>query len=271
VLVDTRVGRLFVETVGEGPEVFLWHSLLCDGGMWKEQTRALRDRFRFVNVDAPGHGRSGPVRRAFTLEDCVDATLQVFDATGLRRPGFCGLSWGGMVGMRLALAHPDRVAALALMDTSARAEIAEKRLRYRVLLGIARVTGPTEALAPAVERLMFSDAFRREHPDVVLEFRGGLLRMDREALTHTVHAVTIDRADITASLPAIATPTLVMCGSADRATPPAQSELIARLVPGARLVAIPGAGHLSALEQPALVNAELASFFGRHLPAPASA
>lgn len=266
-LVETKVGRLFVETQGEGPEVVLWHSLLCDGGMWKEQVRALRDRFRFVNIDAPGHGRSGPVRRAFTLDDCVEAAVQILDAVGLRRPGWCGLSWGGMVGMRLALRHPERVAALALMDTSARSEIAEKKIKYRVLLGIAQVIGVTDTLAPQIERIMFSDRFRREHPDEVLAFRGALKRMDRDALTHTVHAVTLDRDDVTAELPAITAPTLVMCGTADRATPPAQSELIARLIPGARMVPVPGAGHLSALEQPALVNAELAAFFGHHLTA----
>src|SRR5688500_4791150 len=137
-LVETKVGRLFVETVGEGPEVFLWHSLLCDGGMWREQVAALRDQFRLINVDAPGHGRSGPIRRGFTLGDCVDAAVQVMDATGAKRPGFAGLSWGGMVAMRLALRHPERVAALALLDTSARSEMLEKKLKYRVLLGIAQ-------------------------------------------------------------------------------------------------------------------------------------
>jgi len=264
-LVETKVGRLFVEVSGEGPPIVLWHSLLCDGGMWRAQVAALRDRFRLINVDAPGHGRSGPIRRGFSMGDCVDAAIAVMDAVGAERPGFAGLSWGGMVAMRLALRHPERVAALALLDTSARAEIAEKKLRYRVLLAIATTLGPVESLMPQVEKLMFSDGYRAAHRETVMDFRRGVMRMDRDALGYSVRAVVIDRDDVTADLPEIDIPTLVMCGTEDRATPPLQSEVIAKLIPNARLVRIPGAGHLSALEQPDRVNGELAPFFDKHL------
>ena len=57
-LVDTKCGRLFVHVAGEGPDLVLWHSLLCDTGMWKEQLQVLAERYRVVSIDAPGHGRS---------------------------------------------------------------------------------------------------------------------------------------------------------------------------------------------------------------------
>ncbi|MFI5301649.1 MAG: alpha/beta fold hydrolase, partial [Polyangiales bacterium] len=87
--VATALGSLFVEDSEElghpsdgKPTILLWHSFLHHGGMWREQLPMLRDRFRVLNVDAPGHGRSEPVRRDFNMTDCAQAALDVLDATG---------------------------------------------------------------------------------------------------------------------------------------------------------------------------------------------
>src|SRR5690606_28893825 len=104
-LVDTRLGKLFVEVRGEGTPLCLWHSLLCDGGMWRHQVPALAERYRVINIDAPGHGRSATVRAPFSLDDCVDAAITILDALEVEAAHWAGLSWGGMVALRLALTH----------------------------------------------------------------------------------------------------------------------------------------------------------------------
>jgi len=264
-LVETRVGRLYVEVVGKGPEVVLWHSLLCDGGMWREQVDALSDRFRFVNVDGPGHGRSAPMRRGFSLDDCVTAGVQVMDAVGVERAAWCGLSWGGMVGMRLAVQHPDRLAALVLMDTSARRERAAKRPGYLVLATIACTIGPVRPLGRVLAPIFFSDRARRDQPELVERVVSELSRMDPASIAHAADAVVFDRDDVSDRLSTIEAPTLVVVGEDDGATPPAEARLLAERIPRAELLTVPDASHLSALERPDLVNDALGAFLERHV------
>ena len=259
-LVETVCGRLFVDLIGSGPDLVLWHSLLCDGSMWDPQIAELRDRYRIVNIDAPGHGRSAATTAPYTMDDCVTSAEQVMDTIGVARTSWCGLSWGGMVGMRLALRDPDRLDALVLMDTSARRERPAKKAGYRVLEAIAKRTGAIPLVQRPILPLFFTAATMRDRPELVARFSQRLERMDRTSLVHAVDAVIFERDDVSAEIGRIEAPTLVMVGDQDRATPPAEAELIASQIPGARLVTIPRAAHLANLEQPAFVNAEIGRF-----------
>src|SRR5579871_5829161 len=112
----TRLGRWFYEERGSrkrpgDPTILLLHSLLCDGGMWRHQLEPLAGLGRVVVVDAPGHGRS-EVPPPFTLEDHAAALVDLYGETGTEKAVLVGLSWGGMVALRLALASPDRVRAM---------------------------------------------------------------------------------------------------------------------------------------------------------------
>jgi len=264
-LVDTKCGRLFVHVAGEGPDLVLWHSLLCDTGMWKEQLQVLAERYRVVSIDAPGHGRSAPVRGRYTLDDCIDAAVTVLDAAGVERAAWVGLSWGGMVGMRLAARHPERVAALVLMDTSARPEKPWKKVAYKPLQAIATRFGPIRPLAKVLLPIFFSPHSLRHATEAMETFVQTLIRMDPESLSRAVDAVIYARTDATGELSRIVAPTLVIVGADDRATPPAESEHLAANIRGAGLVRIPDAGHLSALEQPERVNSALLSFLADHV------
>lgn len=253
-LVETRCGRLFVEVRGEGPTVILWHSLLCDGGMWVGQGEALAARYRVVNIDAPGHGRSSPSRRAYSLEDCVDALFDVMDALDAPRATLVGLSWGGMVGLRAALRSPDRIEGLVLFDTNANAESRDKLPRYRALAFLARRFGALPMLLDRMEPIFFSPRTRAERPEIVRDFRTRLSAMDPASIGHAVDAVEFRRADIRSQLSRIRCPTLVVCGVDDVATPVSCSEDIVRAIPGAELALVPQAGHLSAWERPDVVT-----------------
>ncbi|MGE0787514.1 MAG: alpha/beta fold hydrolase [Sandaracinaceae bacterium] len=257
-LVDTRLGRLFVEERGEGEPLFLWHSLLCEGSMWRYVVPRLSERYRVINVDAPGHGRSQRMTRRFTLEECADAAVELYRALGIDDAHWVGLSFGGMVGMRLALAHPERVRSLALLDTSAAPEVLKKLPKYHALAFIARRFGPVPALLDRIVPVFFTARSIAERRDDLIEpFRAHLARMDPESLGHCVDAVIFERRDLRDRLSRIRQPTLVLIGEADVATPIERAREIADGIPDARLVRIPNAAHLSALEQPEAVTEQL--------------
>lgn len=245
---------------GSGTPLVFWHSLLCDSGMWSAQVSAFEDRFRVVTIDGPGHGRSAPTTRPYTMDDSAGAALDVLDALSIPRCRWVGLSWGGMIGMRLALRAPERIEKLGLLDTNADAETREKLPSYRVMAFVARRFGAVPLLLDRIEPLFFSPATRRERPEIVKAFRERLAAMDRVSLGHAVDAVMFGRSDIRAELHRITAPTLVLCGDDDLATPLSRSVDIQSRIKGSKLVRVPNAGHLSAWEQPGVVNAALAAF-----------
>jgi pimeloyl-ACP methyl ester carboxylesterase len=261
----TRLGRWFYEERGAprrtgDPAIVLWHSLLFDGGMWRYQIEPLAELGRVVSFDGPGHGKS-EVPPPFSLEDNADAMLDALGELRIDKAVFVGLSWGGMVAMRMAVQHPSRVAALALLDTSAAPELRAKAVKYRIFVSFTRRFGLPKQLADAqILPLMFSDRMLAEHPEVAERFVRTVNGYPREGTARAALAVVIHRKDIVPKLGAIRVPTLVVCGRQDRAIDPARSEEIAARIPGARLVWIEAAGHVSALEQPAAVNAALVPF-----------
>lgn len=263
--IPTEVGELYVEDEGEGPAVVFWHSYLHHGGMWRAQLAALRGRYRTISIDAPGHGRSEVLRRPIDMRACARAVSTVLDAREVPRAAFAGLSWGGMVAMALALQEPSRLWAMALFDTSCRAEPLKNRLEYLAMGTIVRAIGVPPFLLDRVEPLFFCDETRRTRRDRVDAWRQYVVRLEPISIWSSLRCI-VDREDLERALRAVRVPTLVVVGAEDRAQPPRESEAIAAAIPGARLAAIPRAGHLSALERPDEANAILEDFLSRHAP-----
>ncbi|HEY8042440.1 MAG TPA: alpha/beta fold hydrolase [Polyangiaceae bacterium] len=263
--VRTRLGRWFYEERGHARKasdaaVVMWPSLLFDGGMWRNQVEPLSALGRVVVFDGPGHGKS-EVPPPFTLEDNADAMLDAFGELRVDRAVVVGLSWGGMLGMRMALQHPSRVRALALFDTSAEAEDRARAVKYRLFVSVARRFGmPPSLLDTQIAPIMFCERTRRERPELVERFVRAVNGFPREGTARAALAVVVHRKDILARLDAITVPTLVACGRDDRATEPVHSERLAARIAGARLEWIDRAGHVSALEQPEAVNEVLVPF-----------
>lgn len=261
--VKTSVGDLFVDDVGSGAPVVLWHSFLHHGGMWRGVVESLRARHRMIVIDAPGHGRSSKLERAITMDDCASAVATIYDACAIDRAHFAGLSWGGMVGIAMALRAPAMLASMALFDTSCRAEPLFHRMKYDVLARVFRSVGAIPPLMHSVEKLMFSDETLRRDRAMVDEWHRYVARLDGESVWHGLRCI-VERRDVTADLSRLRVPTLVVVGAEDRAQPPKESRAIAAAIPGARLVTIEGAGHLSAIERPREVADLLAPFFEEH-------
>jgi 3-oxoadipate enol-lactonase len=268
--VRTRLGRWFYEERGRARKsadatILLFHSLLMDGGMWRMQMGPLAELGRVINVDSPGHGRSD-VPPPFTLEDHASALADLFSELSVDHAVMVGLSWGGMLSMRAALSYPDRVRALALLDTSADEVPARERAKFRLMVSFGRRFGmPLSIARSQIGPLMFSKRTLRERPELVTDFCRTVNGYPRDGTARATLAVAVRRRSIVDRLKEIHAPTLVLCGREDRATPPKNSETIARNIPGARLEWIEDAGHVSALERPETVNAKLVPFVHEHL------
>lgn len=249
---------LHYETAGGGPAIVFTHSYLCDGRMFAHQVAALQRRWRVINVDLRGHGRSSAAVAPLDFDLFADDVMAVLDAEGVKSAVWAGLSMGGFTAMRAALKAPDRVAALVLMDTSARRDPWHKRMQHVLMRGLVRAFGP-RAVAGEIETMMFGATTRREQPALVQAWREDFLQC------HVPSALAVARAlahrdDLRARLPRIHCPTLVLVGSEDIALPSAQSRDIAALIPGAQFVEVPGVGHLSTVEAPARLTRHIEAF-----------
>lgn len=249
---------IYFDDVGSGPPVVLGHSFLCSGKMWREQVPALAERCRVVNIDFRGHGKSNEVTQPFSLYDAVSDVVAVLDACGIAQAVWCGLSVGGMVAMRAALTRPERVAGLILLDTDAGAERAFRKLKYRFMGLGARTLGLEPLLAP-ISRLMFGATTRRRNPALVREWKGEFAAVHVPSILWGLETL-IQRDSVLPRLSEITVAALVAAGEEDRSLPPAVSRRIHEQLPGSTFMEIPGAGHLSALEQPEVVNQAILSY-----------
>ena len=267
----TRLGRFFYEERGklpkpEAPAVFLLHGFLFDGRQWRNQVDPIAEVTRTFVFDGPGHGKTEDPPR-FTLEDHAEALLDAMNELEVPKVIMAGLSWGAMVAMRFALAHPDRTAGLCLLDSSAHAETVVNRAKYRALLSLHRRVGvPMPLYHRAVAPLFFGPRTLREKPELVEESGRNGLGFSREGVARSGLAVVVKRTDISKEIPRIVAPTLVMCGTDDRATPPDLSRFIVNNIPHARMGWVEDSGHMSALEEPEKVNRELVPFIRGLMP-----
>ncbi len=188
----------------------------------------------------------------------MDDVVQIFDSLEIERAVWAGLSIGGMIAMRAALQMPERVAALMLLDTHAGAETTVNRIKYTAMGAAARLVGIAPFI-PTITRLMFAGTTRRETPELVREWEVRFGSAHLPSMLHYLRCL-VHRDSVVHRLAEVKAPTLVMVGEEDASLPPARSEEIAKNLPASRLIVVPRAGHLSALEQPRLVSDEMCRF-----------
>jgi 3-oxoadipate enol-lactonase len=237
----------------EAPMVVLSHSLGADLSMWDPQARALEARLRVLRYDSRGHGRTTVTPGPYTIETLARDVVALMDALGMTRAHFCGLSMGGLIGMWLGAHTPERIDCLVLSNTGAKIGTSEAwNARIRSV-----ESGGMIAVASAVIERWFTPEFRRRSPEVVA--RAERMVADTPAEGYAACCAALRDADEHADLAAITTRTLVIAGTHDPATPPADGRALATAISGARYVELPSS-HLSNLEAEASFTAELLAF-----------
>jgi 3-oxoadipate enol-lactonase len=244
------------DVTGSGPWVTLSHSLSTDISMWEPQVAALASRYTVLRFDTRGHGASAVPPAPYTLEEMAQDVLGLWDALGIERSHFVGLSMGGMIGQHVALAAPGRLASLTLADTTSRYP-AEARVVWPERIRVVREQG-MGALVESTLARWFTEPYRQTHPELMAKI-GALIRSTPvEGFVGCCHA--IPAIDVTERLRALALPALVMVGADDAGTPPEWAREIASALPGARLEIIPDAAHLSSIQQAEAFNRLLLNF-----------
>lgn len=252
------------DTGGDGAALVLLHGFPFDRSMWREQALALGGEFRVVAPDLRGSGETPLGDGALTMEALAEDVAALLDELNLGRVVLGGLSMGGYVAFEFLRKFRGRVRALVLADTRPQADAEEAR---RAREENAR-RALKEGMAPVAEAMLpkLLSAGTREGGGEVLErVRAMMLGTSPGGAAATLRAMAIRR-DQTEFLPSVNVPALIIVGSEDAITPPADAEAMAAKIEGSRLVVVEGAGHLSNVERPEEFNCALGEFL-RALPA----
>jgi len=225
-----------------GPTLMLSNSLGTTMQMWEPQMPALTKLFRVVRYDRRGHGKSGPAG-AVSMERYGKDVLAILDDLNIDRVHWCGLSMGGMVGQWLGANAPERFDRIVLSNTSS---YYPDPTNWHNRVKAVR-EGGLAAVADTVIAGWLTADFREREPAITANLKAMLLASPVEGYLAACEALsTLDQR---ALLPKIKSPTLVIAGRHDMATPIAAGEYIRSQIPGASLTIL-DAAHISNVEQP---------------------
>lgn len=226
--------------------LMLLPGMMCDARLWASQVAALD--LPVVHADTT---------RADNFHDMAAQAL----ADAPDEFGVAGLSMGGILAFEIWRQAPGRVTHMALLDTSPHAEVPERKALRPQQIETALAGGLRELAIESLKPLYLAEAHRNDERllgtilDMALDLGPEVFRTQSLALR--------DRVDSVPTLANITCPTLVMCGDEDTLCPITYHELMASEIPDARLRVIRNCGHLSSLEQPAVVTEELQQLFAQ--------
>jgi len=240
----------------DAPAVTLSHSLATDLGMWQPQMAALLPRFRVLRYDTRGHGGTDAPTGPYSLDALAEDAHALLAAVGIERTHFVGLSMGGMIAQTLALAHPELLSSVVLSDTAG-ATSREAWPLWDERVETARTAGMEAHVEPTLAR-WFTPGFIGAHPPMLDAVRDMIRATPVEGYAGCAEA--IKHLDLLERLPVLRLPTLVLVGAEDPGTPPEAARSIQERIPGAELVVIESASHLSNIEQPEQFNQALLKF-----------
>ncbi|MFF8971253.1 4-carboxymuconolactone decarboxylase [Streptomyces sp. NPDC014995] len=238
----------------EAPVLILGPSLGTTWHMWDRQVPELAQQWRIFRFDLPGHG-GAPAHPAGSVADLATRLLATLDALGVQRFGYAGCAFGGAVGVELALRHPERVASLALIAASPRFGTADE-FRQR---GVIVRTNGLDPIARTSPDRWFTSGFAAAQP-AITDWAVQMVRTTDPGC-YIAACEALAAFDVRAELGRVGVPTLVLVGSDDQVTGPAEARTLVAGIPDARLAVVPGASHLVPVEQPAAVTDLLVRHF----------
>lgn len=249
--------RLHYRASGSGPLALFIHGFPHDHTMWLDQLEGLAAVRRCLAPDLRGFGLSDPITATkLPMERHADDLAAFIGALGGKQADVVALSMGGYVALALWERHRGLVRSLALIDTRAEADDAEGKQRREEAIEQALSEGRQSLADQLLGQLLA--------PDADQSARARLRSMVEGTRYETIVAAQRgmrDRPDRTELLATIDVATLVAVGEEDTVTPPETVKAMAEAVTGARFVTVSGAGHMSAIEQPAAVSKILADFW----------
>jgi 3-oxoadipate enol-lactonase len=247
---------------GQGPALFLFHSLLSDRASFDAIVPQLSPSFRVIVPELPGFGGSRAVRGG--LAAVADRMAEaVKDAAGGMETIVLGNGYGGFVALQMAIRHPAIASKLILADCGA-AFSESGREAFRNMAAASQAKG-LAAITDVAMRRLFAPEFQAQHPDLMRDRRDAFLKTDPDVFRAACGALA--ELDLRPELKQVKVPVLVLVGEHDEATPPPMSHELAASLPQAQLKIIAGCAHVPQLQSPEMFLEAIGDF----LPAPHAA
>ncbi len=237
---------------GEGKSIALLHGWMCNRTFWKEQIEFLSKTHRVLAPDFRGHGGSGSPEVGYTMERLAEDVYNLLMELGLKKVVVVGHSMGGMVAQQLCVQHMECVSGLILVTTIA-ADVEDQLISKRIEAESGTM-GFREAFMQYFDGWFGTETDRR----VVDGVRKKMLQTPEHVGLSLVHSYR--RFDLRVHLPTFRMPTLVVGAGADASAVPVESQMLADLIPGARLAMIERCGHFPMVEMPQALNQLLGEF-----------
>jgi pimeloyl-ACP methyl ester carboxylesterase len=238
--------------------ILLIHAFPLDSRMWRPQLEAFTPAIRVLNPDLRGFGRNlrGPLFES--VDQHAKDLVALLDRASAPRALVVGLSMGGYIALSLARRHPHRVAGLLLANTRAEPDDEAAQTQRDSMIEQVRSVGASLLSNAMLPRLIAPSC-----DDGIRNFlRGIMLEQDPSGVVAALLALR-NRPDARGGLFQIHCPTALVCGQHDVLTPPSVMQMLADAIPGSSLTVVPGAGHLTNLEAPAIFNQVLAELHER--------
>lgn len=236
----------------------LIHGLGLNRDIWQWHAPALSARYRVLNYDLFGHGDSAPPPTKPSLSLFSTQLRDLLDDLGIDGAAIVGFSLGGMINRRLALDHPERVRALAILNSPhERSPEAQKAVEERAA---QVVDGGSQATIDAAIERWFTPEFRAARPDVIALVRQWRMSNDPVSYPQCCEVLARGVTELIRPDPPIAKPTLVMTAENDTGSTPAMSHAIAAEISGARTIIVPRLRHMGLTEEPSQFTEPLLRF-----------
>jgi len=258
------IGRLrYIEAAAAGTDrprgtLLLVHAFPLNARMWEPQLPLSANGWRVIAPQLRGMDGGSLQPAATSMDDHAADVIDLLDALHIEDAVIGGLSMGGYVAFALFRLAPRYFRGLVLADTRPQADAPEGVEARKRMLALVKDKGAAAVADEMIPKLL-GERTRREQPDLADEVRALILSSSAEAIANAITAL-MTRTDATPLLASIHCPTLILVGAEDTLTPPPLSEAMSKSIGGSEYVVVPGAGHLSGLEQPVAFNAALARF-----------
>ena len=243
---------------GVGIPIVFIHGFPMSQAVWRPQVEVLSSSFRVITMDLRGHGKSEASLWNYTLETYADDVLALLDHLRIEQAVMVGLSMGGYILFPFHRKYSNRVKALVLADTRATADtpiVREGRFKMAQTVYGEGLDPIADAMIPK----LLSAASVQGNAGLVKEVRDLITRNPPAGILVDLMAMA-ERPDSVDLLPNILCPTMVLVGEHDVATPPPEVKEMAGRIKKAVFKVIPGAGHLSNLENPTSFSQAILDF-----------
>ena len=232
--------RLHYEWSGPqtAPVIVFCNSLGTTLEMWDPQLAAFSEHFRVLRYDSRGHGQSSTPPGPYKVDQLAGDVVHLLDALKLDRVFFCGLSIGGMTGLRLATIAPRRFHKIVMCNTAAKIGTAET---WNARIATVQQSGMKAVAASVIERWLTAE-YRATHPAETA--RGIAMLENANPQGYMASCAAVRDMDQRETIAGVAVPTLVLSGTQDMVTPPSEGRFIAERIKGAQFTEV-NAAHLS--------------------------